>query len=103
MKNIKTTIFGIVIAVLLALWGILQPELLGKGIDWKVFIPAGVIVIVGIVQKDLGSWKTTTIGIISAALLAGASSYQSGGNHWTLIIGAMLTAIGGSLIKDVDK
>lgn len=100
MKNMKSTIFGVVIAILVALFGLLQPAISGGTIDYKMLIPAAVIAIVGIVQKDLGSWHTTTIGIISAALLAGASTYQSGHHDWAYIIGAVLAAIGGSLTKD---
>lgn len=103
MKNQKTTIAGIIVAVLLAAWGVLQPAITGGNADYKVLIPAVIIAIIAVLQKDLGNWKTTTIGIILAAVMAGASAYQSDPNAWAFIIGSALTAIGGSLTKDHDK
>lgn len=100
MKNTKSTIFGIVVAILVALFGLLQPELTGGAIDLKLLIPAAVIAIIGIVQKDLGSWHTTTVGIIASALMAGASTYQAGHHGWLVVIGSVLAAVGGSLAKD---
>lgn len=100
MKNIKTTIIGLVVAVLLAGWGVFQPAITGGKVDLKILIPAGIIAIVGVLEKDLGSWKTTTVGIILSALAAAASTYQSSPGQWVLIIGAVLGVIGASLTKD---
>lgn len=99
----KTTIIGLVVSCLLAAWGVFQPALTGGEVDWKMLIPAAVIAIVAVLQKDSGNWKTTTVGIVLAALAAGASAYQTDPNAWALVIGAVLSAIGGSLTKDHDK
>lgn len=103
MKNSKTTIAGLVVAILLAAWGVFQPALTGGDADYKLLIPAAIIAIVGVLQKDLGNWKTTIVGIVLSAVLAGASAYQTDPNQWALVIGAVLSAVGGSLTKDHDK
>jgi hypothetical protein len=102
MKNSKTTILGLVVGALLAAWAVLQPAITGGAIDYKILIPAVAIAIVGFLQKDSGSWKTTTVGIVLAALAAGAAAYQSDPNQWALVIGAILSAVGGALTKDHD-
>lgn len=103
MKNSKTTLLGLIVACLLAAWGIFQPALTGGQVDLKVLIPAAVIAVVAILQKDTGNWKTTTVGIILSAIVAAASAYQQDPNQWFLVIGAVLSAVGGSLTKDHDK
>lgn len=100
MKNAKTTIIGISVAILLAVWGVFQPAITGGHMDLVVLIPSAVIAVVGILDKDLGSWKTTTISIILSALGAGATTYLSHPMQWVVVIGAMLTAIGGALMPD---
>lgn len=94
---------GLIVSVLLAIWGIFQPAITGGDVDYKVLIPAAVIAVVAVLQKDNGNWKTTTVGILLSAVLAGASAYQSDPNAWTLIIGAVLSSVGASLSKDHDK
>lgn len=103
MKNGKTTLIGLIVAVILAAWGVFQPALTGGDVDLKVLIPAAVIAVVAVLQKDTGNWKTTFVGILLAALAAGASAYQAEPNQWIFVIGAVLSAIGGSLTKDHDQ
>lgn len=103
MKNSKSTIIGIVVAILLAAWGIFQPALTGGKMDLKILIPAVIIAIVGILEKDLGSWKTTSIGIILASVVAAAGAYQSHPNQWVTVIGAILTTVGFYLVPDKNS
>lgn len=102
MKNIKTTIIGLAASMSLAAWGVFQPAITGGKMDLKLLIPAAVIAVIGVLQKDLGSWKTTTVGMVLAAVLAGTGSYQTDPNQWALVIGSVLTSIGASLTKDFD-
>lgn len=103
MKNPKTTIAGIIIAIVLALLGIFQPVLTGAPADYYTLIPAAAIAIVGILQKDIGSWQTTIWGSIGGALIAGAQAFQADHSSiWPMIL-AMVTIIGGSLTKDHNK
>lgn len=102
-SNKNTTIAGLVIGVLLAAWGVLQPAITGGNVDWKVIIPAIVIAVVMYIQKDSGSWQTTLVGAIFAALIAGASAYQTDPTSWMMVVGAIFSSVGSSLMKDHNK
>ena len=101
MTSKKTTTIGLILGLITVLWGALQPMLDSGTKDLKVIIPALVIAGVLYLEKEGGSWETTLVFSILAALGAGASVLiQNSTASWIAVLGAAVVAFAGKLMAD---
>lgn len=103
MSKSQTTMLGIILGALVIALGALQPYIGHGPIDLKVVIPAVVLAIVMFLEKEGGSWMTTTVYSVIAAVGAAASTMiHNPTASWVVIILASLTALAGAITKDVS-
>lgn len=102
MSSKQTTWIGIFLGAITVVFGALQPYLQAGGtIDYKVVIPAVVIALVHYLEKQNGSWKTTFVYSLIAAIGTGASTFIANpGWSWAAIIVSVLVALGGYWTSD---